>query len=357
MSFTAEELRIINTGKNQPSVSIVMPVFPGDINYRIRQAERQVHKALSKAYPEDVVKAIATRLQAVIDGIDMSLLKKSLAIYISPQFSELFHLDIAVDEKIAINQSFKIRDLVYARQESVQFLVVLLSSCQARILLIDSGRISSIPGDIAPDITAEENDIAAKVGNFSDPEKRKEILLDKFLHRVDERLSAILNRNPLPVFIVGAKRETGHFAGITHNGGQIASTIHGSYNDIPDHELTDLLKPYIKNWKQSKETALLQQLEDAQSLSLVDFGIHMVWKTANEKNARLLVVEKTYQYPAEYVTPAVIRQNPASSENTLFVKDAVDDVIEKVISDGGDVRFVDAGVLSKYLHIALIRYF
>lgn len=357
MSFTEEELRIINTDKHQPSVSIVMPVFPGDINYRIRQAERQINKELSGVYPADIVKAIQTKLQGTIDGIDMTTLKKSLAIYVSPQFSEVFHLDVLVDEKIAINQSFKIKDLVYARQESLKFLILLLNSRQASILLADAGHIGAIPGDIASDIAANENDIAEKVGNFSDPEKRKEILLDKFLHQVDERLSAILNQHPLPVFVIGAKRETGHFAGITHNGGQIATTIHGSYSDAPPHELMEILNPYIRSWKKLRETALLRQLEDAQSLSLVDFGIHMVWKTANEKNARLLIVEKNYQYPAEYVTPTTIRQHPAPAENTLFINDAVDDVIEKVISDGGDVRFVEDGALGKYLHIALIRYF
>jgi len=40
-----------------------------------------------------------------------------------------------------------------------------------------------------------------------------------------------------------------------------------------------------------------------------------------------------------------------------YIKDAVDDVIEKVLENGGDVEFVDEGLLKDYHHIALILFF
>ena len=40
-----------------------------------------------------------------------------------------------------------------------------------------------------------------------------------------------------------------------------------------------------------------------------------------------------------------------------YIKDAVDDVIEKVLETGGDVEFVDAAVLNDYQHIALLQYY
>jgi hypothetical protein len=40
-----------------------------------------------------------------------------------------------------------------------------------------------------------------------------------------------------------------------------------------------------------------------------------------------------------------------------YIKDAVDDVIEKVLENGGDVEFVDEGILKDYNHIALIQYY
>jgi len=357
MQFTEDELKVINTDRYQPSVSIVLSVYPGDINYKLRQAENQVNKELSDAYPDDVVKTMQERLHKTITGIDTTTLKKTLVIYVSPMVAQVFDLEITADEKITINESFEIRDLVYARQKFTKFLILLLTGKHAKIFQAEAGHITLLPTNIQQNIEAYENDISTRVANFSDPDKRKEVLLDKLLHHADKELSGILNTNPLPVFVVGPKKEAGHFSRITHNGGQIANTIFGSYDNETLDDLMEVLTPYVKKWEKTKERTLLQQLENAQNASLVDFGIHMVWKTANEKNARLLVVEKNYKYPADYVTPAVIRQHADTTGNTLFVRDAVDDVIEKVISDGGEVRFVDDGMLDDYLHIALIRYF
>ena len=40
-----------------------------------------------------------------------------------------------------------------------------------------------------------------------------------------------------------------------------------------------------------------------------------------------------------------------------YIKDAVDDVMEKVLENGGDVEFVDTDVLKDYHHIALVLYY
>ena len=40
-----------------------------------------------------------------------------------------------------------------------------------------------------------------------------------------------------------------------------------------------------------------------------------------------------------------------------YIKDAVDDVIEKILEAGGDVEFVEPGILESYNHIALIQYY
>jgi hypothetical protein len=40
-----------------------------------------------------------------------------------------------------------------------------------------------------------------------------------------------------------------------------------------------------------------------------------------------------------------------------YIKDAVDDVIEKVLENGGDVEFTDKDVLKDYQRIALVQYY
>ena len=53
----------------------------------------------------------------------------------------------------------------------------------------------------------------------------------------------------------------------------------------------------------------------------------------------------------------MIYKEETSGNTSLYIKDAVDDVIEKVLENGGDVEFVEEGLLNDYQQIALIQYY
>jgi hypothetical protein len=83
-----------------------------------------------------------------------------------------------------------------------------------------------------------------------------------------------------------------------------------------------------------------------------------VWREAMNHNGRLLVVEKNYTYAAlQGSSEDVIYKAIESYNKFSYIKDAVDDVMEKVLENGGDVEFVDTEVLNGYHHIALIQHF
>lgn len=83
-----------------------------------------------------------------------------------------------------------------------------------------------------------------------------------------------------------------------------------------------------------------------------------VWQTATHKNSRLLLVEKSFVYAARQgAEPGIIYKEELPGEYPFYIKDAVDDVIQKVLENGGDVEFVDDGSLSDYDRIALIQYY
>ena len=88
------------------------------------------------------------------------------------------------------------------------------------------------------------------------------------------------------------------------------------------------------------------------------YGMKGVWEAATHKNCHLLIVEKDFMYPAHQgAHPDQIYKEDLTLNNPFYIKDAVDDVMEKVLEAGGDVEFVDNGVLKDYNHIALIRYY
>jgi hypothetical protein len=83
-----------------------------------------------------------------------------------------------------------------------------------------------------------------------------------------------------------------------------------------------------------------------------------VWGDAMQNKGQLLIVEKNFMYAAQRGGIDDVLYDVTGSTNQFsFIKDAVDDVLEKVLANGGDVEFVDEGSLENYQHIVLINFY
>lgn len=122
--------------------------------------------------------------------------------------------------------------------------------------------------------------------------------------------------------------------------------------------LRETLLPHINEWKKVQQNRLLQQLDEAAGEKRLACGMKAVWREAMNLKGRLLVVEKDFMYAAEHGASVEVIYKAEAPYNTFScIKDAVDDVIEKVLANGGDVAFADKDVLKNYQHIALIQYY
>ena len=85
-------------------------------------------------------------------------------------------------------------------------------------------------------------------------------------------------------------------------------------------------------------------------------GIDQVWRAAFDKRCQTLLVETDFEYPAD-LAPQGDRLLPYSGRGAAALDDAVDEVIERVLADGGEVFFYEPGVLDLHQRIAaVLRY-
>ena len=102
----------------------------------------------------------------------------------------------------------------------------------------------------------------------------------------------------------------------------------------------------------------MKQIAEAEGKEKLAIGIKEVWEIAAQKRGKLLVVEMNYTYPAQQGTKEeIIFKQEEKMKNAFFIKDAVDDVIEKVLASGGDVEFVQEGLLKEHHRIVLIEHY
>jgi peptide subunit release factor 1 (eRF1) len=182
--------------------------------------------------------------------------------------------------------------------------------------------------------------------------------MEKFLLHIDSALDIILHAYHLPLFVTGPERILGHFKKMTKHAGAVIEYIHGNYEEMTLPELKKILEPHIADWKKVKQKDLLNQLEEAAGKKKLVIGMKEVWHEAMNHKGRLLVVQKNYMYPAEHGSSEdVIDKATEPYSKFSYIKDAVDDVMEKVLENGGDVEFVDEDLLKDYDHIALMMYY
>lgn len=347
----------------RPAISIILPFEPKmslktELSHALEMAADKVQRKLQLQYTPMVIEPVMLKLRKLIKELNFNTHKKSIAIYVSPVFEKVLYLDIPVEERVIVDESFEIRDLVYSKKQIHKYLVLVLGGSESRMFVGNTRSFVRILSDTPQPAIAVENDAPGRVGNFSDPAKRQEVLMEKFLRQIDNSLDLVLHAYPLPLFVMGAERMMGHFKKLTRHGHLVIDYIHGSYEKAAPEFLKHALQPFVADWSKVLQADIMHHLEEAAGSHKLAIGIKDVWRAAHQHNGRLLVVEKNYMYPAcdqERHTPVI--GGTGVYYPFSYIKDAVDDIIEKVLECGGDVEFVDSGILAGYDKIALIQYY
>ncbi len=363
LKLSEQYAEILESPKYLPCISLIMPFEPKmslkrELDHKLKLAKNKIEAELMLNFPELVISSVLEKFQQAISSLNYHTHKKSIAVFVSPLIQKVYYLDMSVEEKIIIDESFEIRDLIYSKKEIHKYLLVVLSSKWTKIYLGNTTQFIRITSNVPDNIEAFKNDISEKIANFSDENKRKEIVLNKFLMHTDNGLSLLLQAYKLPLFVMGTVKTAGYFKSITHNAKHVIEYIHGNFEEKSENELHQIMEPYVADWKKIIQDNLLKQIEEAMSKRKLAIGMENVWKEASQKKGRLLIVEKNYVYPAYHsASPEIIFKQDEFNKNAFYIKDAVDDAIEKVLASGGDVEFVDEGMLKNYRKIVLIEYY
>jgi ribosomal protein L7Ae-like RNA K-turn-binding protein len=328
-----------------------------ELTHSLRIAIEEVESALLPLYPSEMVSLIKSKMTELIQNLNFNTHKKSIAMYISPVFQKILYLDIPVETKIIIDKSFEIRDLVYSKKQLHKYLVLLLNEKQSRIFLGNTESFLTLVTNGIESVSRYMNDMPERVANFSDVSKTQEILMDKFIRYIDNGLSHIIHAYPLPLFVMGPKKMTGHFKKLTRHSVSVVDYVQKDIDSTSIPEIRKALIPHIHDWEKVMQKNLLKQLEEAADKGKLATGMKDVWKEAMAHKGRLLVIEKNFTYAAEKNSEDKIYKAVEPYNKYSYIKDAVDEVIEKVLESGGDVEFVDNNVLTGYHQIALIMHF
>lgn len=345
-----------------PALSIILPAHPAYPNHKldkeaIKNKVKEAEKLLHDSYYDDSkVKQLITELHKAVKSIDYSELSQGIGIFAAPGYHKVVHLSFSPEEKLLIDRSFEIRDLLYAVSRTPAYVVVSISANGTRVFEGHEKQISEKRLKGAPaNADKMKGDGHSKVANFTDSANLKEITLDKYLRKIDETITENYAGAEKLVIIAGSQKILAALKEITFN--KIAGWIEGNFDHATVDEVKKAAAPLVAAAIREIENKALHNLEEAAGQGRTASGIGEVWRSAGEGRVMELLVEKSYKSSGHWTTDRLTFVADNVYDASSPVADAVDEVIEMVIDKGGKVVFLDNGTLEQHQHIAaILRY-
>ncbi|MDO1447606.1 hypothetical protein Q0590_15155 [Rhodocytophaga aerolata] len=388
-----ERIKVLSNQSAYPSVSILFPLAEAgrptfnSPEHTLKVMIQETYQRLGAMEDERALESIKSKLSSIAKNMKFEEAGKSLGIFVSPEHEEVMSLPFQVDRNVFIGDNFQIRDLVKARNRLDEYIVLLLSEKKVLALRGAATQLSfvEIPGlpsdkgdpgvsgnaldtdeiitdqidtsierdSPSPDGLADQRahpDQSSIAGVRNDEKTRY------FMTRVDNALGKYLTEEGLRVVLVGVDRTLSHYKKFSKYTDKILGEVHGNYDFAPAPAIADLAWPVVQQKLQEEKNTLLNELENIGRNFYVG-GIASVWRAAYEGRIRTLLVEENYQIRAlaqdeGYSLLLDIPENSNGSDKVM--EDAVDDLIELVMSRAGQIVFVNDGELEKHQRVAAI---
>jgi hypothetical protein len=288
--------------------------------------------------PDYMIMPAIRKLENILNNLIHNVADRSVIIFLSPFSEKVYYLNGLIEEKIAVGEPLNLRRIILNKIEKKRYLVLSLHKTESFIYQGEGEKLSNIVFNCA-----------GHIKSYGNTER------ERFLSHVDNVLNTILRTYILPFIVVGNQNDLSQFKAISRNGKEMISTIYADdYIETPE-VIKQLIKPVTDEWNKLKESYLMMKLEKDITNKKAETGIDNVYKAVKAKRGTLLIVEKDFYYPLKFTNAdACMYENAESSDGLLITIDAVEECIEKVLSNGGNVEFVTNNRLKEDKHIALI---
>ncbi len=352
------EIKSLQIQSDYPSVSILAPTHrtaPTNKQDPIR-VKNLVAKAIDRLHGEfkkREVAAVVKNLQQLVREVDWEHTLDGLALFASRERAVAVSLPFSVKPRTIIDATFATRDLVYAFNRATPYRVLVLGHnsrlYEAWTTVLEEVRAKPFP------MIHRGSGGASKLtgGQGVNPSAVRDEAQRKYFRTVDEAVEALQKAEFLPLLVVGVERNLAFYREVTRRPESIVGMLAGNHEQTSPSALGKLVWPVFQSGATVRKTEALVQLDDAVSAHRHASGIDQVWRVAIGGRCRLLLVEKSFKYPAD-LSPEGDRLLPYTGQGAAALDDSVDAVVERVLDAGGEVFFYDEGTLDVHQRIAAV---
>jgi hypothetical protein len=343
-----------------PAVSVLTPTHrrgPGSTQdpVRLRNAVAEARRRLADdpAVARDRRADVLDQLDRAVAEVDLTYAEDGLAIFAAPGEHQVWTLARTVPERVVLSDTFLTRNLVAAYTAEQPFWVLSVAAVPqgdavgGRVTEAHTGGFPLLrpPVDFDPERQERVGDTPSA---FRDEGTRQ------FLREADAAMVRVLRAAPRPLYVTGHKaalsllRQAGDAArGAVH-------VPHGGLAQGTPEAVWQAVQPLLAAEARRAADAVTGELEAARGRREYAAGVDELWQGARAGRVRLLAVEENYRVT---VVDAGDHLEPAVSGDLDAREDIVDEIVERCLETGAEVRFVPDGTLRDADGIAgVLRY-
>jgi len=358
--LSLSELRKLRAHREYPSVSIMLPTHrtaPANKqdSIRAKNLSKQAIDRLHGEFSKREVAAVVKNLEGLVRTQDWEHMLDGLCLFAGREKADAFKLPFRVKPRVVIDETFATRDLVFTMNRAPSYLVLVLSEKPTRLYeawtsVLEEHKVKPFP------MIHKSRGGASRLpgGKGVNPSAVRDQSHREFFRTVDRAVAALQSVSRRPIILVGVERYLAFYQEVTTNMESVVGMLAGNHDMTSPSELGKLVWPVFQSGATIRRSKALTQLDHAAGAKQSASGIDQVWNAAFEKQVRTLLVEVDFEYPAD-VTPEGDRLLSYSGKGARSLDDAVDEVIERVLSDGGEVFFYPVGTLDLHRQIAAVK--
>jgi hypothetical protein len=344
---TADTVALLQSMRADPSISILASTQPGarmggEGVATLRSFAGQARQRLEAEGCTDAA-ALLDALHNMIAEATARPADRAVALFVNRAHCCWVTLPVPVIDRCVIDPTFATRDLVRTLHHTPRHTVLLLSTGQARLL-------HGHGATLTPSLTGAFPIHRHEAGNNRGRSAER---TDDFLRRVDRALGAALKINPSPLVVVAAEPTASTFRSLSRNTARLAGIVKGNHLTTPAEQLVDLIRPVLRGYLKSRAEEALDHVERRARTGRVLRDMDGAWLAARWERPEMLAVEEHYYYPARLDATGDTLVPADDVDHPDVIDDAVDELIEIVLSRGGWIALVNQGVLPDNTHLAL----
>ncbi|WP_367106713.1 hypothetical protein [uncultured Psychrobacter sp.] len=363
-------LKSLRETKADPAVSIFVKTHrehpandqdPIALKNQLKVAEER----LTNEYDKHIAATIMEGIHAKTDELNHNYNLDTLAIFASTDDVQIIRMPLDTTERVVISDSFATRDLVRDMASAVHFYAVVITRDMARLIEASNDRVvkeldtddniqnnmENIPFPI------ENNGLYTTGDGGSDRSSNNESShLKEFFNQVDKSVQELWGEHKMPLVIVGDAKNVGYYKEVCDRPDNIIGTVTNvtQLEDGSAQHIIDGVQEAVEAYRSSLHEAALGEIDRARGVQMLRTDLQEVYRGAFQGAGETLYVRRGYMQPAKIDEKAQTLTVVDDAAGEGVTDDAIGEIIEQVMHNGGEVVFMPQEIMGEDQPIALV---